>query len=132
MTVEGRESASHEEFAAAEEELRAAEQLITLGLHRIAMTRAYFAAFRASRAMLYALGLEPKTHQGLLTLFNLHLVKPGYQSPKAARVLARLQKFREQADYGEAFVVDAEGAREELDAAREFVATAKAFLNPEP
>jgi hypothetical protein len=35
---------------------------------------------------------------------------------------ARLQKFREEADYAAAFVVDAEGARAELAAASEFVA----------
>lgn len=103
MTSEGRALASQEELAAADEELHAADQLSMLGLHRIAMTRMYFAAFHASRAMLEALGFEalgfePKTHQGVLTLFNLHLVKPGHQPPKAARVLARLQKFREQAD----------------------------------
>lgn len=130
MTSEGREHSRQEELAAADEELRAAAQLSDLGLHRIAMTRVYFAAFHATRAMLHSLGLEPKTHQGVLTLFNLHLVKPGHQPPRAARLLARLQKFREQADYGEAFIVDAEGAREELDAARAFVEIAKTFAGP--
>ena len=35
---------------------------------------------------------------------------------------ARLQKFREEADYAPAFVVDDDGAREDLEAARAFVA----------
>jgi uncharacterized protein (UPF0332 family) len=128
MTNEGRRATVVDELTLADEELRAADQLTQLGLHRVALTRVYFAAFHATRAMLYALGLEPKSHQGVLTLFNLHLVKAGHQSPSAARLLARLQKFREQADYGESFIVDAEGAREELLAARAFVAGAQAFV----
>lgn len=63
-----------------------------------------------------------------MTLFNQHLVRPGHFEPLAARVLARLQKYREQADYGESFVVDLDGAREEEAAARQFVERAESFI----
>lgn len=122
MTDEGRHAASRDEMTLADEELRAAEHLLAVGLHRIGMTRAYFAAFHAVRAILFARGFEPKSHQGALHLFNLHFVKAGHFAPATSRLLARLQKFREEADYGEAFVVDEAGAREELTAARAFVA----------
>ena len=121
MTGEGREAAAGEELARAREEIRAAEHLIGLGIPRVAMTRAYFACFHAARALLYAQGLEPRTHRGTLHLFNVHLVKSGRYEPAASRLLARLQQFREEADYGESFVVDDAGAREELEAARAFV-----------
>jgi uncharacterized protein (UPF0332 family) len=49
------------------------------------------------------------------------MVKGGRFDPASSRLLARLQRFREEADYGEAFVVDEQGGREELDAARGFV-----------
>jgi uncharacterized protein (UPF0332 family) len=128
VTSEGRQIISQDELRLAEEELRAADQLIAIGLYRIALTRAYFAAFHAARSVLYARNLEPKTHQGVMTLFNQHVIRPGQVEPKAARVLARLQKFREQADYAEAFVVDLQGAQEELAAAREFVTAALALV----
>ena len=35
--------------------------------------------------------------------------------------MARLQKFREEADYAQAFVIEEVGAREELAAARDLV-----------
>jgi len=54
-------------------------------------------------------------------LFNQHMVKGGRFEPSSSRLLARLQKFREEADYAEAFVIDEQGAREELEAARGFV-----------
>lgn len=78
--------------------------------------------FHAARACLYSVGLEPTTHAGVLHLFNLHFVRTGDFEPAASRLLARLQKYREEADYDAAFVVDAAGAVEELAAARDFVA----------
>lgn len=127
MTSEGREQVVGEELRVAREELAAADQLIGIALYRIAMTRLYFAAFHAARAVLYAQGYDPKAHQGVLTLFNQHLVRPAHFEPLAARVLARLQKYREQADYGESFVVDLEGVREESAAAQQFVERAEQF-----
>lgn len=54
-------------------------------------------------------------------LFNLHFVRAGLYEPVVSRLLARLQKFREEADYAAAFVVDEAGAREEVESARQFV-----------
>ncbi len=128
MTGEGRRAATAEELDRAQEELRAAEQLLGAGLSRISLTRAYFAAFHAARALLYAEGLEPRSHHGALHLFNLHAVKSGRFDAAASRLLARLQKFREEADYGESFPVDERGAREELEAARGFVGQVRRVL----
>ena len=130
MTDDGKASAAAEELARAREELAGAEHLLQVGLPRIALARAYFAAFHACRAMLYAEGLEPRTHHGALHLFNLHLVKTGRFEPATSRLLARLQKFREEADYGESFPVDEAGAREELAAAKGFVERVESELAP--
>ncbi len=128
MTGEGREAAVAAELAAADEELRAAEHLIAAGLARIAVGRAYFAAFHAVRALLYADDLAPRSHGGVQHLFNVHFVKTGRYEPSVSRLLARLQKFREEADYAQAFVVDEAGAREELEAARRLVESARARI----
>jgi hypothetical protein len=55
-------------------------------------------------------------------------VKGGRFETSTSRVLARLQKFREEADYGESFPVDEAGAAEELAAARAFVELVEAAL----
>jgi uncharacterized protein (UPF0332 family) len=128
VTAEGRRAAATDELGRAREEIRAAEGLLALGIPRVALTRAYFACFHAVRARLYAENLEPRTHQGTLHLFNLHFVKPGRYAPETSRLLARLQKFREEADYGESFVVDVAGARDEIDAAGAFVTRVEAEL----
>jgi len=85
--------------------------------------------FHAVRARLYSEGLEPRSHIGAQRLFNLHFVKTGAYEPATSRLLARLQKFREEADCAGAFVVDAEGAGEEIAAAELFVARVREDLS---
>lgn len=121
MTEEGRWESSREELALADEELVAADALLRAGFARISLARTYFVVFHAARACLYAHGLEPRTHAGVHHLFNLHFVKSTRFEPMTSRLMARLQKFREEADYSRAFIVDVDGAREELEAARSFV-----------
>ena len=130
MTGEGRSESARAELDLAEEELRAAEALLADGLPRIAVGRMYFAVFHAVRAQLYAEGYEPRTHRGAQHLFNLHFVRTGRFEPATSGLIAMLQKFREEADYAPAFVVDEEGAREDLEAAREFVARIRDVLSP--
>lgn len=128
MTGEGRSESARAELDLAAEELRAAEALLADGLPRIAVGRMYFAVFHAVRAQLYAEGYEPRTHRGAQHLFNLHFVRTGRFEPATSGLIAMLQKFREEADYAPAFVVDEEGAREDLEAAREFVARIRDVL----
>ena len=130
MTEDGREESSVEELALANEELNAAGSLLQAGFARVSLTRANFAVFHAARAHLYAAGFEPRTHADVHHLFNLHFVKSARFEPGTSRLMARLHKYREEADYSRAFVIDATGAREELEAARAFVETVRAQLAP--
>lgn len=85
------------------------------------MTRVYFAIFHAIRAQLFAAGLEPRSHGGAIHLFNLHFVKTGTYPLPTSRLVARLHKYREEADYAQSFTIDAAGAQEELVAAETLV-----------
>lgn len=131
MTEEGQHHAATEDLGMAAEELHAADTLLAAGLPRVALPRAYFAVFHAVRARLYAAGLEPRTHSGTHHLFNAHFVRTGAYGVATSRLIARLQKFREEADYTRAFVIDESGAREEVDAARELVETIRGELKAE-
>jgi uncharacterized protein len=128
VTDEGRHDSAAAELQLADEELKAAEHLLKAGLPRIALARAYFAVFHAVRARLYFEGLEPRTHVGVQHLWNVHIVKGGSYDAATTRLLARLQKFRVEADYAQAFVVDEAGAHEELEAARSLVERIKREL----
>ena len=116
----------------AREELAAAELLLRSGHARVAIARMYFAVFHTARARLFASGLEPKTHAGVQHLFNVHFVRPGTYAPEHSQLLARLQKYREEADYAAAFAVDEAGAARELEAARAFLDRVRAELATAP
>lgn len=128
MTEEGRRESTGAELELADEELRAAAALLRDGLPRIAVARVYFAVFHAVRAQLYAEGFEPRTHGGAQHLFNLHFVRSGRYEPSTSRLIARLQKYREDADYAPAFVIDDQGARDDLATGRHFVARVREAL----
>lgn len=117
MTEGGRRAAAREELALSEEELRAARQLIAAGSHRVAVTRVYYAVFHALRACLFTLDVEPRTHEGVVQQFGQHFVKTGRFEAATSRLVTRLQKYREEADYSRSFVIDEPGVREEMDAA---------------
>lgn len=128
MTGENRRVAVAEALAKCDEELAAARALVVARLHRPAMTRVYYAAFHAARALLFADGLEPRSHEGVQHLLNLHYIRSGRLETTWNRVLARLQKFREEADYGGAFVLDENALAEETDAAVAFRDRVRALL----
>ncbi len=128
MTSEGRDAAAKSELALADEELRLAGVVLASSSPRIAVARVYFAVFHAARACLYAANLEPTTHAGVNHLFSLHFVRTGRFEPATSRLIARLQKYREEADNDSAFVIDAAAATEEIEAARQFVERVRAEL----
>lgn len=127
MTAEAAQAAANEEMQLAREELRAAEQLLAGKLVRVAATRVHYAVFHAARAVVYSEGLEPKTHAGVLHLLTAHFVRTGRLDTAQSRLFARLQKFREQADYADAYVEDEPATRQDLAEAAAFVDRAAAL-----
>jgi uncharacterized protein (UPF0332 family) len=93
-----------------------------------AVSRAYYAAFHLARALLLTEGVEPQTHTGVGGMFGLHFIVPGRLPPGRAKDLARLEQFRTEADYNRFFVLNAEGAEEEIAVAERFATDARALL----
>lgn len=63
-----------------------------------ALSRSYYAAFNAVKAMLLSKGSEPRTHQGVASEFGkLFREEVG---PELTRDYSELQRMRELADYG--------------------------------
>jgi len=121
------------EIQAARDALAVSTAALSLGIHRDAMSRAYYAVFHAARALLLLEGVEPKTHAGVHRMVGEQLVRTQKLSPHEALTLTRLQAYRAESDYGYSFVIDAADAEKEIDAARTFVEHAAArvvAINP--
>jgi uncharacterized protein (UPF0332 family) len=97
--------------------LRTAERLLADGELDDAISRAYYAAFHAAHALLLTVGLEPKTHEGTLSLFGLHFVRAGRIDMSHARALRAIKEDRENGDYAEIVFFDAQEARQRVDSA---------------
>jgi uncharacterized protein (UPF0332 family) len=128
VTSQGRSESAAAEIVLADEEMHAARALLQAGAPRIALARVYFAAFHLARALLFHDDLEPRSHTGLRHLFNAHWVAPGRAEPRWNALLARLQKYREEADYAVTFPVDEAWVRDELAAVTELRAFATAAI----
>ncbi len=130
MTDANAAANSRAEMQRAAQSLRAADVLAREGLFADAISDAYYAAFHAARALLFTIGLEPRSHRGALHLFNVHFVQTGRIPAASLSALSRAEYDRIGADYGTAIRFTAEDASEALARARDFVATAQACLDP--
>lgn len=116
------------EIEAAEEALFAAAALLNGGLLRSAVSRLYYGMLHLVRALVVSRGFDPRTHEGVETLFALHLVRTGVVDVQYSKVFAHLQKFREQADYGPLLALAPEDIAKDLSAVREFAGVVKHIL----
>ena len=128
MNEENRIANARVEIEASEEALLAAAALLDDGLLRSAVSRLYYGMLHLVRALVVSRGFDPRTHEGVETLFALHLVRTGVVDVRYSKVFAHLQKFREQADYGPLLALVHEDIARDLAAVREFAEVAKQIL----
>ena len=128
MTNEQTRASIGAEVRRGAEALESADILLNAGKYADAVSRAYYAAYHYARALLLSAGEEPRTHGGLDRLLQRDFVRTGQLEAKDARLLARLMAFRQSADYTAEYVFTDATARDEVDAAKTFVAAALALL----
>ena len=128
MTDANRRANIASELARADESMRAARVLVDAGLLHDAESRLYYAVYHAAVAVLLTEGIEPRSHVGAASLLGLHFVKTGRMGAEDARLFARIQKYRLEADYGRDFVLTTEGLREDLDSCQGFLDRARGII----
>lgn len=109
------------EMARAGDSLRAAAVLIEANLLHDAESRLYYAIYHGAIALLLTDGIEPRSHAGTAALLGQHFVRTGRLSAEDARLFARIQKYRLEADYGRDFVLTADALREDFAACTGFL-----------
>ena len=113
----------------ADDKLKVAKSLLSLGDYEDAVSRAYYAAFHSAQAVLLTEGLDASTHQGLINLFGLHFVKTGKLDKKFGRLLAELKDDRERSDYEIYSTIDKAAAAQAVKEAEEFLKGIRKYLN---
>lgn len=116
------------EWEKAKEAFKETAVLLDQNLPNGAISRAYYAALHAGRALLLTEGLEIRSHQALGRLFSLHFVKTNKFDVRFSRIISKAQKYREEADYSSEFVFTLEDAKERLQEVSEFFSAVEAYL----
>lgn len=130
MTEDNRGRNVDDELARAEVCLAEARVLCAGALPYGAASRAYYAAFHAAQALLYSAGLEARTHHGVVLLVGTHFVRPGHLSAELGRVISRLQRDREDADYNIGAVFTDQEARAAIEDAERLLSAVRGIVAP--
>lgn len=90
---------ARDEFQRAQEEITAAKVLKDNGLFFKSIVSSYYAVYHGAKAALLNKGVSPKSHEGIERMFSLYYVKVNLIETDIGRIIGRLMKLREEADY---------------------------------
>lgn len=110
------------------DKIESAEILFKHKKYEDAISRAYYAVFHCTQALLQSIGVKAESHSGVRQLFGLHFIKEGRLNKKFGKYLKNLKDERENGDYGIFTLIDREDAQEAIKEAREFIAETEKYL----
>lgn len=110
------------------EDLETAEFLHEAKRYRSCISRAYYAMYYASQALLLSEGLETSTHKGVIKLINLHFAHTGKLSLDIAKLLKSIYDLRQSGDYSTDFVADEIVANRAIADAKNFIGEIRKIL----
>lgn len=112
---------AQDEFRRALEELKAAKVLADNELYYKSVVSSYYAVYHAAKAALLLKGVSPQSHEGLERMFSLYYVKTKEIAVDIGRVIGRLMKLREEADYYPESTFGPTDSSEAMEMAKGFV-----------
>ena len=112
----------------AEGKLEVAKKLFVTSDYEDAVSRAYYAVYHVTQALLLTEGERAETHKGVIILFSLLFIKTGKFSKNLGKFLANLKDERENGDYEVFSYIDRETAEIALREAEEFMKESKLYL----
>ncbi len=90
---------AQDELQRAIDELNAARILHENKFYYKCVSTAYYSVYHAAKAALLLKGIAPQSHEGVVRMFSLYYVKGNEISIDIGKIIGRLMKLREEADY---------------------------------
>ncbi|WP_347272955.1 HEPN domain-containing protein [Candidatus Kuenenia sp.] len=81
------------------DELNAARVLHENKFYYKSVSTAYYSVYHAAKAALLLKGIAPQSREGVVRMFSLYYVKVNEISIDIGKIIGRLMKLREEADY---------------------------------
>ena len=120
--------ASHR-LTRAREALAEADLLMSANRWNGALSRVYYAAFYAARALLALKRIDSSRHSGVIALFQEHVVKTGVVAEDVARALPQAFARRQRSDYGDFAEAQMTEVQTLRDAVERFARACEAVVN---
>ena len=105
----------------AKEDIKACDILYSAELYKSANNRAYYAIFHAIRSVLALESKDFKRHKDVIAYFNMNYVNKEIFPKTMGRKIARASTVREDSDYDDEFIVDADNTLVQINTAKELV-----------
>ena len=112
----------------AKEDLKAAELLYKNDSFLAANNRAYYAIFRAIRAVLALERVDFKRHKDVIGYFNHHYVKTEIFPKMISKKIGQASKVREDSDYDDEYIPNAKKTKIQIDTAREVIELVEKYI----
>jgi len=91
------------------------------GRYKTSVNRSYYATLNAVRAILILEGVNPETHEGVITMLSLRFIKPGLLPVDVIKKFKTLLSRRTDVDYGDFETISAADAEDSLRIVQEVI-----------
>ena len=112
----------------AKDDLRASEILYKENLYKSANNRAYYSIFHSIKAVLALEPIDFKRHKDVIAYFNKNYVSNEIFHKKMGRKISIASRMREDSDYEDEFVVEADDTKEQIETARELLVLVETYI----
>lgn len=119
---------AQDEFQRSMDELKAAKVLHESEIYYKSVASAYYVVYHAAKALLLLKGVVPKSHEGVERMFSLYYVKTKETEVDMGKIIGRLMKLREEADYYPETPFSPEDSSDAIKRAEAFVDGTKRFF----
>lgn len=112
----------------AKEDLIASKMLYDANLYKSANSRAYYSIFHSIRSVLALEPIDFKRHKDVIAYFNKNYVHTEIFPKTIGRKISNASKLREDSDYDDEFVVNAEDTLIQIETAEEFIKLVENYI----
>ncbi len=113
----------------AKEDLEAGKLLYDKNFYKSANNRAYYSIFHSIKAVLALEPIDFKRHKDVLAYFNKNYINKEIFPRMMGRKIQNASAIREDSDYDDEFIVDADKTNEQLKTAEELIELVDKYIN---
>ena len=113
----------------AKEDLEAGKLLYDKNFYKLANNRSYYSIFHSIKAVLALEPVDFKRHKDVLAYFNKNYINKETFPRMMGRKIQNASAIREDSDYDDEFIVDADKTNEQLKTAEELIELVDKYID---